>query len=81
MNWKIWLEGLASAALGGAVAGVGQLVSTTSQVNKGTGTASILGAIIGIAGYLKQPANQTAQIAAQVQQAPAQAPADPTPKP
>lgn len=59
MNWKLWLEGFGAAALSGAATGVTQLASTTGQVTKGTGLAAIVGAIIGIATYLKQPATKS----------------------
>lgn len=56
MNWKLLLEGILSAAIGGAATGVTQLASSTGQVNKGTGTAAAIGAILGVAAYLKPPA-------------------------
>lgn len=74
MNWKLWLEGLASAAIGGAATGVTQLVSSTGQVNKGTGISAIIGAILGVGLYLKPTANQSAP-------APSDGPAISIPKP
>ena len=74
MNWKLWLEGLGTAVLGGAVTGVTQLASGSGQLTKGTGFAAALGAIFGAAAYLKQPANQV-----QVQFKPAQAPTEVAP--
>lgn len=55
-NWKLWLEGLGAAALSGAATGASQAVGS-GHVNKGTGIAALIGAILGVSTYLKQPAS------------------------
>ena len=55
MNWKVFLKGAASAALGGATAAVTQALSTTGTVNKGTAAAAGAGALIAVLAYFKQP--------------------------
>lgn len=52
MNWKVWLQGLAAAAIGGAATGTTQVMSTTGSVNKGTAVVAGIGALIGALGYL-----------------------------
>lgn len=58
MNWQLWLEGLAAAAIGGAVTQITTLGSTTGSLNHGSGTAAIIGAIAGIGLYLRTPPKQ-----------------------
>lgn len=51
MNWQLWLEGLAAAAVGGAVT----QLQTLQSFNHGAGTAAIIGAVAGIGLYLRTP--------------------------
>jgi hypothetical protein len=52
MNWKVWLQGLGAAAIGGAATSATQVLSTTGTVNKGTALMGGIGALVGVAGYL-----------------------------
>lgn len=52
MKFSIWLKGFASAALSGAAAGAGQVISTTGHVNTGTAVTAGIGALVGLINYL-----------------------------
>jgi hypothetical protein len=59
MNWKLWLKGLISAAIGGAASSVTVMAIDPTQfnVNEGLsklGTVALVNAIIAVALYLKQ---------------------------
>jgi hypothetical protein len=54
MNWKKFLEGLAVAAIGGAATTAAQVVVTPDLKPGAISTAAAAGAIIGVAGWLKQ---------------------------
>lgn len=56
MNWKLWLEGLGSAALGGFVTGLVHAIGNGGQINNTTWLAGAAGALAAIALYLKPPA-------------------------
>ena len=55
MNWQLFFEGLAAAAINGFVVSAAQ-ASTSGHINKGTAVAGGIGALVGVAQYLKQPA-------------------------
>ena len=44
MNWKLWLKGLAAAAIGGAASGATQALSTNGNVDTATGMTAAAGA-------------------------------------
>ncbi|MBZ5579530.1 MAG: hypothetical protein LAP40_23465 [Acidobacteriia bacterium] len=70
MNWKLWLQGLAAAAIGGASTGATQVISTTGTVNKGTGLAALAGALVTVLAYLtKSPLGRTTPDPTQLQPA------------
>jgi len=52
MNWQVWLQGLAAAAIGGAATGATQAVSTTGKVNVGTAIVAGAGALVTVLAYL-----------------------------
>ena len=52
MNWKVWLKGLAAAAIGGAASGATQALSTNGTVNAGTGMTAAAGALVTVLAYL-----------------------------
>lgn len=59
MDWKLWLKGLVSAAIGGAANSVGMVVADPNlmDVDGGMGkigTVSLFGAVISVVMYLKQ---------------------------
>ena len=54
MNWRKFLEGLAVAAIGGAVTTSAQAVSTPDATGNAVATAAAAGALIGISAWLKQ---------------------------
>ena len=54
MNWRKFLEGLAVAAIGGAVTTAAQAVSTPDATGGAITSAAGAGALIGIAAWLKQ---------------------------
>jgi hypothetical protein len=54
MNWKDFFSGIAVAAISGAAATSAQAVADPASGTKALGTAAAAGAIIGVAGWLKQ---------------------------
>jgi hypothetical protein len=52
MNWKLWLKGLAAAAIGGAASGATQALSTDGGVNTTTGLTAAAGALVTVLAYL-----------------------------
>ncbi len=62
MNWKVWAQGLAAAALGGAAGGVSQAVTATQgQVGVNTAICAGVGALFTAVAYiLKSPLQPTA---------------------
>jgi hypothetical protein len=54
MNWKKFIEGLAVAAISGAATTAAQAVTTPDASGGAITTAAGVGALIGIAGWLKQ---------------------------
>ncbi len=52
MDWKLWLKGLAAAAIGGGATGATQVVTTTGTVNKTTAIVSGVGALVSVLAYL-----------------------------
>jgi len=62
MNWKLWLKGLAAAAIGGAATGATHALSTNGTVNATTGITAAAGALVTVLAYLtKSPlAGETA---------------------
>lgn len=69
MNWKVWLKGLAAAAIGGAASGATQALSNHANIDSSTGMTAAAGALVTVLAYLvKSPlAGQTAQPAPPVQ--------------
>ncbi len=57
MNWKLWLQGLAAAAVGGAGSGFTQAVTTNGgHVNTGTAICAGVGALLTTVAYvIKSP--------------------------
>ena len=51
MTWKVWLQGLAAAAVGGAATGGTQALSSGVSL-KGTGMAAAAGALVTVLAYL-----------------------------
>lgn len=54
MNWAKFFEGLTVAAISGAATTAAQVVTTPDASGKAITTAASVGALIGIAGWLKQ---------------------------
>lgn len=54
MNWKVFLQGLAAAAIGGAAAGATQAISTSGNIGKDTGAVAGAGALVAVLAFLKQ---------------------------
>jgi hypothetical protein len=54
MNWKTWLKTLASAAIGGAVTGAAQAMTTDGRITKQTAVIAGAGALLAALAYLKQ---------------------------
>ncbi|HLK49449.1 MAG TPA: hypothetical protein VKT49_15010 [Bryobacteraceae bacterium] len=52
MNWKLWLKGLAAAAIGGAASGATQALSTKGTVDSTTGMTAAAGALVTVIAYL-----------------------------
>ena len=52
MNWKLWLKGLAAAAIGGAASGATQALSADGTVNSATGMTAAAGALVTVLAYL-----------------------------
>ena len=52
MNWKVWLRGLAAAAIGGAASGATQALSSNTAINAGTGVTAAAGALVTVLAYL-----------------------------
>jgi hypothetical protein len=52
MNWKLWLKGLAAAAIGGAASGATQALSSNATINAGTGMTAAAGALVTMLAYL-----------------------------
>jgi hypothetical protein len=52
MTWKLWLQGLAAAAIGGAASGATQIIGSTGTVTKMTGAAAGVGAVFTVLAYL-----------------------------
>ncbi len=53
MNWKVWLRGLAAAAIGGAATGATHALSNNGgAVNSGTALTSAAGALVTVLAYL-----------------------------
>lgn len=65
MNWKLWLRGLAAAAIGGAATGATQALSTGGgAVNSTTALTSVAGALVTVLAYLaKSPLGAAASAA------------------
>jgi len=62
MDWKVWLKGLAAAAVGGAASGATQAISTKGAVNVGTAVTAAAGALVTVLAYLvKSPLGGTTQ--------------------
>ncbi len=57
MNWKVWAQGLAAAALGGAASGTAQYTQASGgKVSTGTLICAGIGALFtGVAYILKSP--------------------------
>ncbi len=51
MNWKKWLQTLASAAATGAVAATGHALTVTDPKPKGIGITAAVGAALGALGW------------------------------
>jgi hypothetical protein len=62
MNWKLWLKGLAAAAIGGAATGATHALASNGNVDSTTGITSAAGALVTVLAYLaKSPlAGETA---------------------
>lgn len=56
MNWKLWLKGLAAAAIGGATTSALSVAVEPSKPVDPTalGTTAVAGALVGLLAYLKQ---------------------------
>ena len=55
MNWKLWLKGLAAAALGGAATGATHALSANGgAVTSATAMTSAAGALVTVLAYLAQ---------------------------
>lgn len=58
MNWKVFLKGLFSAALGSAATTGAQVASNPAVIESGNyeqvGWTALAGALVGVAAYLKQ---------------------------
>jgi hypothetical protein len=52
MNWKLWLKGLAAAAIGGAASGATQALSANGAINAVTGMTAAAGALVTVLAYL-----------------------------
>ncbi len=65
MNWKLWAQGLAAAAIGGAGGGFTQAVTTNGgHINGATGICAGVGALLTAVAYiLKSPLTGTAPAA------------------
>jgi hypothetical protein len=59
MNWKVWLQGLVAAAIGGGATAVSTMVIDPESFNFGpgmkrVGLVAFLSALISVSAYLKQ---------------------------
>ena len=52
MNWKLWLKGLAAAAIGGAATGATNALSSSGTVDAKTGLTAAAGALVTVLAYL-----------------------------
>jgi hypothetical protein len=52
MNWRLWLKGLAAAAIGGAATGATHALSTNGTVDQATGLTAVAGALATVLAYL-----------------------------
>lgn len=52
MNWKLWLKGLAAAAIGGAATGATHALAGSGTVNSATGLTAAAGALVTVLAYL-----------------------------
>ena len=53
MNWRLWVRGLAAAAIGGAATGATHALSTSGgAINTGTAITSAAGALVTVLAYL-----------------------------
>jgi hypothetical protein len=52
MNWKLWLKGLAAAAIGGAATGATHALAGSGTVNSATGITAAAGALVTALAYL-----------------------------
>lgn len=70
MNWKLWLKGLAAAAIGGAASGATQALSANGTIDSATGMTAAAGALVTVLAYLtKSPlGGQPAEPAPSVKQ-------------
>lgn len=56
MNWQLWFEGLAIAAVTGATNGAVQALQNGGKLTGATGVSAGIGALLGVLAYLKTPA-------------------------
>ena len=54
MDWKLWLKGLAAAAIGGAASGATQALSSNGVVDSATGATALAGALVTVLAYLSK---------------------------
>lgn len=59
MNWKLWLKGLASAAIGGGATAISTMIVAPDQFNLQEGIGKVaavaaVSALVAVANYLKQ---------------------------
>lgn len=64
MGWRLWLKGLAAAAIGGAATGATQAVSGSGTVSSTTAITAAAGALVTVLAYLARSplAGQTPSI-------------------
>ena len=59
MNWRLWLQGLGAAAVGGAATSISTMAIAPESFNFGPGMKKVgmvafVGALISVSAYLKQ---------------------------